>query len=139
MAYRSYSDAEVTEALIRLSVNRYDYDKTAEQIGISVKTLRRWDKDALKKTVPELLERAIERLLMVIPERWSGNEWAIALGILMDKWLLLHGEPTERTESLVRTFEALTDDERYAVVEEAKQIIANISTVRTGDGDNHKS
>ena len=111
MGYKNYSDHEKAEAIIRLAVNKYDYKKTAEQSNISERTLRRWDKVAIKKGVPDLLERAIQRL-----------------GILMDKWLLLQGEPTERTENLLKTFGALTDDERQAVIHEAQEIIGNIGT-----------
>ena len=120
----AYSDQEVTEAMIRLAVNKYDYDKTAEQTGIDQKTLRRWDKSATKKSVPELLERAIERLLMVIPSDMKGQDWAIALGILMDKWLLTQGEPTTRTESLVRGLKDVTSSDRDAILREAEKIIA---------------
>ena len=127
MGYRKYSDAEKTEAIVRLAINKYDYEKTAEQLRISDRTLRRWDKDAIKNGVPELLERAIQRLLMVIPENMSGHDWSITLGILLDKWLLLQGEPTERTENLLKTFGALTDDERQAVIHEAQEIVGSLS------------
>jgi hypothetical protein len=131
MAYRQYSDAFRSEAVIRLAVNKYDYEKTAEQLGITRKTLRKWDKEYPKKSVPELLERAIERILSVIPSDMSGQDWAVTLGILMDKWLLIHGEPTQRTENIMQTFGELTEDERRAVVEEAQQIVAEFSTSGT--------
>lgn len=121
----TYSDAQRTEALIQLAINKYDYDKTAEDTGVSAKSLRRWDKDVAKKTVPELLERAIERMLMHIPKDWKGNDWSIALGILMDKWLLVHGKATERTESLTGFLESLPDDDRERVIEEAERILAD--------------
>jgi hypothetical protein len=120
----AYSDAEVTEAMIRLAVNKYDYEKTAEQTGVNERTLRRWDKNATKKGVPELLERAIERLLMVIPSDMKGNDWAVTLGILLDKWLLIQGEPTNRTESLIRGLKEVTPDDRDAIIREAERIIA---------------
>jgi hypothetical protein len=102
MGYKKYSDLQVGEALIRLAINRYDFDKTAEETGITARTLRNWEKDFAKKGVFELLERAIERMLMVIPTEWKGNEWAIALGILIDKYQLMQGEPTSRSESIFR-------------------------------------
>lgn len=122
----AYSDAEVTEAMIRLAVNKYDYDKTAEQVGVSAKTLQRWDKNVSKKGVPELLERAIERLLMVIPEKMDANQWAIALGILIDKWLLLQGQATSRTE-LMRVLRIESEDELSAVIREAERILETSS------------
>ena len=97
MGYKKYSEAQIAEALIRLAINKYDYNKTSEQVSIPSRTLRRWDKDVTKKGVPELLERAIERMLMVIPANMKGSDWAIALGILMDKWLLMQCQATSRT------------------------------------------
>ena len=126
MGYRKYSDAEKTEALIALAMNKYNYEKTSTQLGISIKTLRRWDKYAPKNSVPELLNRAIERMLMTIPSKWNGQDWAIALGILIDKWLILQGEPTQRIESFVNTFEALNDDEKKAIIQEAQEFIASL-------------
>jgi len=124
MAYKKYSDALVSEALVLLAVNKYDYEKTSETLGVSDRTLRRWDKDAIKKGIHELLGRAIERMLMHIPTNWKGNDWAIALGILMDKWLLLQGEPTSRAESVFKTIEGMTNSERDAVIVEAERILA---------------
>jgi len=122
----AYSDREVSEALIRLAVNKYDYELTANQTGIPSRTLRRWEGDetVTKKTVPGLLDRAIERMLMVIPDKWDGNSWAVALGILIDKWLLLQGEPTKRTESLIRGLKDVSPDDRDAIIQEAERILA---------------
>jgi hypothetical protein len=131
----AYSDTEATEALIRLAVNKYDYKLTAEQTGIDEKTLRRWDKNATKKSVPELLERAIERLLMVIPSDMKGHDWSVTLGILLDKWLLIQGEPTNRTESLIRGLKDVTPDDRDAIIREAERIIAEA----VGGGDNQSN
>lgn len=125
----AYSDIEVTEAMVKLAVNKGDYDKTAKDTGVSERTLKRWAKMAPKKGVPELLERAIERMLMVIPSNMSGHDWAIALGILMDKWLLIQGEPTERKENIISDFKTLSEDERRAIVDDAKRIISGLSVV----------
>lgn len=107
----AYSDAEVGEAMIRLAINKFDYNLTAEQLHISAKTLRRWDTNVPKKRIPELLERTIERMLMIIPEKWNGQDWAIAIGILIDKWQLVRGEPTSRAETIFRNLELMSDDE----------------------------
>lgn len=125
MAYKNYTDGEQSEAMIRLAINRYDYYTTSNQTGISVKTLRRWDKDAPKKSVADLLDRAIERMLSVIPQNMTGNEWAIALGILLDKWLILQGEPTSRNENINTQLDNLDADEYERVVAEAETIIAS--------------
>lgn len=135
----AYSDAETTEAMIRLAVNKYNYKLTAEQTGIDEKTLRRWDKIATKKTVPELLERAIERLLMVIPADMKGSDWAVSFGILMDKWLLMNGQATSRTENLIGNIDNLPEKEKDAVIREAERIIAEAVGKRTGGGNDTDS
>jgi hypothetical protein len=131
----AYSDAFVTECMIRLAVNKYDYEKTAEQTGVPSHTLRRWDKSVIKKGVPELLIRAIERMLSVIPDRWEGHDWAISLGILMDKWLLMQGEATNRTESIVRGLKDVTTDERDAIIKEAERILTEAVGRGTSSGE----
>lgn len=136
----AYSDTEVAEAMIRLAVNKYDFDKTATDTGYPAQTLRRWNKNVPKKGVGDLLERAIERMLMNIPTDWRGNDWAIAIGILMDKWLLMQGEPTSRTETIARDVENLNPTERDAVIADARAIIerARSGGVATGDGSKHQ-
>lgn len=130
MAYKDYSDVEITEALIKLAINKYNYEMTASDTGISVKTLRRWARMPQKKGVPELLERAIERMLMNIPANWSGHDWAVALGILMDKWLLVQGKATSRTETIARRL-GVSVDELDDVLAEADRILAEAA----GGGD----
>ena len=127
----AYSDAEVTEAMIRLAVNKYDYELTAQQVGCTAKSLRNWEKSFPKKSVPLLLERAIERLLMVIPEKMDGSAWAIALGILLDKWLLVQGQATSRTE-LMRVLKVESEDELSAVIREAERILTESSGAMGG-------
>jgi hypothetical protein len=39
-----YSDVEKAEAIIRLAVNHYAFQKTADELGIPVQTIRRWNK-----------------------------------------------------------------------------------------------
>ena len=133
----AYSDAFRTEAIIRLAVNKYDYDKTSEQMGVTVRTLRLWEKNYPKKGVPELLERAIERLLMVIPSDINARDWSTAVGILFDKWALLQGMPTERTENIINSIGELPHDERRAVIEEAERIIAGFGET-SGLGDSNE-
>ena len=132
---RHYSDAERAEAVIKLAVNKYNYQKTADAVGVPIRTLRRWDKSIPKKGVGDLLERAIQRLLMALPEKMSGKDWAITLGILMDKWFLMQGEPTERTESIVHGYKDCTDDEKQAVVERARELLAGVSVGGFDEGD----
>jgi hypothetical protein len=73
--------------------------------------------------VGELIERALSRLLVAIPAQMSGHEWSIAVGTLMDKWLLVQGQATARRESVSRLLSGLSDDEYRAVIAEAERII----------------
>lgn len=130
----AYSDAEVAEALIRLAVNKYNFDKTAAETGYPPQTLRRWNKNVPKKGVGDLLERAIERMLMHIPTDWSGSNWAIAIGILMDKWLLMQGEPTSRTETIGREVAAMNPTEKDELIAEVRDIIARAKSRASGSG-----
>lgn len=132
----AYSDAQVTEALIKLAINKYDYDKTAEDTGISARTLKRWDNNATKKGIPQLLERAIERMLMNIPADWKGNDWAIALGILMDKWLLVQGKATSRTESSVMTMlQNIPDSELNELIREFEAAASQAPAAQNGKSE----
>lgn len=129
----AYSDTFKQEALICLALNKYNYAKAADSVGVPIRTLRRWDKDVAKNSVPELLERAIEHLLASIPTL-RGQDWAIALGILMDKWLLLQGMPTQRTEGIWKRIEQMNDTELDDVLAEAERILA--VPVPAGGGGN---
>ena len=90
-------------------------------MGVTARTLQRWDKDVAKKGVPHLLDRAIERMLMVIPDNWTGTNWGITLGILIDKRQLLSGEPTERTENIFTQLQKLPDDELNDLISQFEQ------------------
>ena len=78
---------------------------------MSSRSIRSWEKKFTKNAIPELLDRAIERMLMRIPDNWTAKDWAVALGILLDKYQLLRGEPTQRSETLLRYLESLPDEE----------------------------
>jgi hypothetical protein len=129
----AYSDAEVGEALVRLAVNKYDFALTATQTGVSESALKRWAKSEPKKGVAELLERTIERMLMVIPDKWEGRDWAIALGILLDKWLLVNGKATTRAD-INAMFGGLSESERAAVIAETERILATATSGGEDEG-----
>ena len=120
----AYSDGEKAEALIRLAINNYNFTKTAEETGIPAKTLRLWNKKVPKNSVSELLDRAVQRMLAAIPEKMSPYEWGVALGILLDKWLIVQGEPTQRTETIQRQVSRLSDDEFDDILEQANAILS---------------
>lgn len=120
-----YNDFERAAGVLLLGINQKDYKKTADMLEVSEQTIRNWEKESLTKKIeiPIMLEMAIRKLLENMPEKWNGNSWAVAFGILMDKWLLVHGQPTERTENLVSGVNDLPTDERDAVIREAESII----------------
>jgi hypothetical protein len=130
----SYSDTEKVEALIRLAINKYDYQKTANETGLLVRTLRRWDKSVPKKGIADLLERAIGRLLMTIPDNMDGQHWAVAVGILMDKWLLINGQATSRTENIFGFLAKLSDDELDGLYAEFKEAASRGVPDQAGEG-----
>lgn len=121
----AYSDGQRAEALIKLWISKFDYEGVSKELGIPERTLRRWDKNVTKKSIPDLLDRAIGRLLMVIPTDMSASQWSTALGILIDKWLLMQGEPTSRTENISLQMDSLDADEYERVIAEAERIIAD--------------
>jgi len=135
MSYRTYNDIEISETLIKLAVNQYNYAMTSSDTGISIRTLKRWAKMPQKKGIPELLERAIAKLLIAIPADFSGQHWAITLGILIDKWLLMSGKPTSRAENITKKFGGLSEDEFTDVINEANEIITQAASGRLAEGD----
>ena len=74
-------------------------------------------------------------MLLVIPDSWSGTDWAIALGILMDKWLLLQGQPTNRTETIFTALEQMPDDELDEIIRQFEEAASGtvVAKDRTGE------
>ena len=127
MSYKAYSEAEIAEALVKLAINKNDFDKTSAETGISTGSLKRWSKMQRNDSVPVLIEDTIKMLLLNIPDKISGHDWAITLGILLDKYLLINGAPTQRTESINHSVSELTDDEYQRELEAAQESIRRLS------------
>lgn len=130
----AYTDKEKANALVILATNNGDYIKTAKDTGVSKRTLIRWAQTAPKKegTVPELIEAAIKDILENMPEKWTEKGWPIALGILLDKWLLAQGMATSRSEQTVTNLlEAIPEHDRARVIEEAERILARADSRRS--------
>lgn len=130
----AYTEAFRTEALVRLAINQNDYDKTAEELGVAVMSLHNWERQMARMTIPELLDRAIEKLLANVPTTMPAKEWAIAIGILFDKFLLLQGEPTSRSETLLRSLGVDDPGEFADVIREAEAILAARDSGGAGAG-----
>jgi transposase-like protein len=145
----AYSEEFKAAALIRLAANKNDIDRTAAEIGCSPASIRRWadgqtvQKKVQKKetfanqsdlTVADYLEQAVKQMLGSVPDNMKGNDWAIALGILLDKWLLLGGQPTERVENITRWLEELPGDVYDDVVKQAEDVVKSYSRRRDSAG-----
>lgn len=133
-----YSDFERAAGVLLLATNKQNYTLTADMLGVSEQTIRNWEKESLSKNVaiPVMLEMAIKKLLEMMPDKWSGNSWAVAFGIMMDKWLLVNGQPTQRTETLFSELDNLPEEEKNNVVREAERIITDAISRRS---DNSKT
>lgn len=120
-----FNDYERAAGVMLLSMNKNNYELTAEQIGVSEQTIRNWEKESLTKNIaiPVMLETAIKKLLEMMPDKWTGNTWAVAFGIMMDKWLLVNGQPTQRTETFSGSLENLDERQKENVLAEAERII----------------
>lgn len=127
MPKKYHSEYEQAAGLILLATNQNDYEMTASQLGVSVDTLLYWQKKSSDKkaALPVLLEEAIKKMLDMMPDKWTGNAWAVAFGIMMDKWLLVNGQPTQRTESttILSDIDNLSDNEKEDILAEAERII----------------
>lgn len=125
MPYHKYSDEQIAAAIIKLAYNQYNYEMTASDTGVPVGTLKRWNATSVvpKLNISVLLERTIGRLLENMPTQWQGNEWAVAVGILIDKWLLSQGHPTAKGEVFVRKIGGLNENELAAVFSEVESIL----------------
>lgn len=138
----AYTEEFKANALIQLAANGGDLDTTAEALGISTSTLWRWakgqqvkkkskKKDSISKNetesnepfrVEDGIEAAIKHLISNIPVM-RGDEWGVALGILLDKWLILQNQPTERIESLFGQLGGLSPEAYEDVLAEAERIL----------------
>lgn len=125
-----HSDYEKAAGVLLLSINQNDYAKTAEMLGVTSVTIHNWEKETLSKklAIPQMIEIAIHKLLENMPTTWTGNSWAVAFGIMMDKWLLVNGQPTERKESILANVDELPEDKKDAVIAEAERIIAEATS-----------
>lgn len=142
----AYSKQQKADALLKLAFNNHDFKKTASETGISEKQIRRWaqgqnirnvskspekDDDIVPDvSVAEILEQAVKKLLGSVPKDMSGSQWATAIGILMDKWLILQDQPTQRIDVIARMLERLPADEYDDILREAEEVLRE---ARSGD------
>lgn len=96
----------------------------------------RWYQENADVTVPEMLEAAIKWTLQHAPTNFDPRQWAIAMGVLMDKWLLINNKPTQRLESILSGVlpEGMTQKDVDAVIREAQSILDAGQTAGGGVG-----
>lgn len=113
---KSYSQEVKDGAILAVASNNGYVKPTAEQIGIPVRTLQAWwnkyleaaqDLTVRHKDGQGLADRflaiaiaAQDRVMELLPETKSAYQAALIEGINLDKYLLLTGRPTSRTEIL---------------------------------------
>lgn len=98
----AYSTEEKAKALMALVSNQLDFYQTADETGISHMTLRRWWREEGQSNfeLVELLQNAATSMLLVMPQFTSGKDWAIALGIVIDKLAMLTGIDSGKGEGV---------------------------------------
>ena len=132
----AYSDAKRVSTLIILARNKNDFERTAKEAGVSPTTLKRWATEkGPNKSIADLLDEALTRMFEYMPAKWEAKDWSIALGIMFDKWLLMQGEATERTEHIGDY--RLTEPEKELVGQRARAIISGFGDGSAGSGSDN--
>lgn len=108
--------------MARLSATQNDYDKVSEEMGVSVRTLYRWQsKEDIE--LAEFLEAIVKEQLDNVPDM-SGKDFGVFVGILLDKILLFKGQPNQRSENITASLdEKINRDNVNDILEEAEAII----------------
>lgn len=151
----AYSEEFKANALVKLATNGGDLESTAAELGVAKSTLHRWSTQPAKRSMkrdkkeqsnetkqnetkpdPEFrvqdgIRAAIQHLIENIPPM-KGDEWGIALGILLDKMLIYEGHPTDRVENLFGQLGNLPPEAYEDIIAEAERIIADGGGADTG-------
>jgi hypothetical protein len=119
-----WSEEVKTKTIELVALRGGDTKSVSEETGVPEPTIKRWMMKPADRTIPELLEAAIRQMFENMPDAFSAKEWSIALGILMDKYLLMTGAATSRTETITRTLDMIPEKHRDAVIARAREILA---------------
>ncbi len=155
MTYRKYSDEDKAAALTALDLNEGNVNGTARALGMPDRTLQSWHegsrriarvaqlREHKKGEIAAQLETIIERMMNKLlgdgvtlenkVDKANLRDIAICFGILIDKWLLLKGEPTQihlqsARETVKRVVEETGIDEASA-----RRIVAKEFEVEESD------
>lgn len=109
-------------------------EKVAETISSS--EVVAWFRNNDDMTVPEILEAAIRWTLDHAPKDFDPRQWAITMGILMDKWLLINNKPTQRLEQILSGVlpEGFSASDIDSIIREAQSILGT-GEENSGDSD----
>ena len=142
-ALSKYPDRVKAEALILMALNNYNSHVVSEIMNIPASTIRRWNRtlaeDITRIPVQVMIDRTINHLLGHIPQNLSGRDWVEAVSVLMDKWLLMNGLPTNRTQLLGKGFFGLDDNELALVLTDAQSIISGVARDPTPEEEGRSS
>lgn len=89
----TYADAYKSAVITLLIKNRLNFRKTSDQTGLDISTLKVWMNEERENgfNIREELENTAYLLLSEVPEMKNGRDWATALGIVLDKLIILYG------------------------------------------------
>lgn len=144
MGRKGYTEAEIADTLVKLAVNKGNLKKTSAETGVSTMTIYRWQKNQVpaagSESVAVMVESVVKHLLSNIPDKMSGHDWAITLGILLDKYMIMQGGVNSRTENINinenTDTKDLHDEEFFDQINQANAAISRLSD---GAGEKKKA
>ena len=134
---RSFTNEEKQEALFLLSMMKYDYGKASDILEVPVSLLQEWVRTIdLRRPILLHLETTLEAMLRSVPENWAGADWAKALELLLDKYIVMVGGPTSITEVRSTESSTLNEKELDDILETARMILEGRALIMPqGDKD----
>lgn len=146
-----YSEAFKAKAVARLYSEGYPdksgaLRKIADELDVTHPTLARWakggkaapDTEVIRQAVfamEAVLEAEIEKILEQmdkVREKADYRALAIALGIIFDKYQLLRGAPTSRSERVLHDMRSRSNEDLENVIQRAEEL-AQDAFDRAGD------
>jgi len=146
MPYKEVTKETKRKALELLIETKNNYEYVEKQTGVSIRTLKRWNtkrsntlfKTANEGQISELLTARIKTMIEDEPDT-NKSGWAMAIGIFIDKMLLLEGKPTSRRESLNKVVDEASDQEMDEMIAEAEAIIKARMRLNGNEQDSDES
>lgn len=126
---RNYSDSEKAQALVVLDFCNGNESEAARRLGIPRQTLQEWNAGRVSEEVPEIrqdkkadLAQALEDLAFTLVDKMSTSEKSsgVDLGIVVDKMLLLRGEPNSISKDVTHAAPEQRRARILQLVEKAK-------------------